>query len=123
MIGIVASASGTTSEPPSFTKSFCMSTTTRAVRAGSTLTSPWTSYSGTSTLLITAGLLSFVLFSTFFASFYGEYRQHLADEERREDQGGPEDLESDETVAGEPVPEEGGEDGSMVRITAVRAAG
>ena len=53
-----------------------------------------------------------MLFSHFFsASFYREYRQHLADEERREDQGGPEDLESDETVAGEPVPEEGGEDG------------
>src|SRR3712207_776201 len=58
MFGIVASASGTTSEPPSFTKSFCMSTTTSAVRTGSTRTSSWISYSGTSTLLIAASLLS-----------------------------------------------------------------
>src|SRR3712207_2909560 len=48
--GIVPSASGTTSEPPSLTKSFCMSTTTRAVFAGSSLTSSWISYSGTSTV-------------------------------------------------------------------------
>jgi hypothetical protein len=48
MAGIVASASGPRRLPPSRTKSFCMSTTTNAVRAGSTRTASWTSYSGTS---------------------------------------------------------------------------
>src|ERR1700722_18370678 len=45
---MVAAASGTSRPPPWWTKSFCMSTTTSAVRAGSRLTSAWTSYSGTS---------------------------------------------------------------------------
>src|SRR5262249_14657515 len=40
--------SGTRRLPPSRTKSFCMSTTTSAVRAGSTRTSSWGRYSGTS---------------------------------------------------------------------------
>src|SRR5439155_22823093 len=55
-----AAASGTCSAPPSATKSFCMSTTISALRAGSRLTVSATSYSGTCSL----ELMSFAYPST-----------------------------------------------------------
>ncbi|HMJ33198.1 MAG TPA: hypothetical protein VK501_04710 [Baekduia sp.] len=48
--GTVAAASGTSSEPPSLTKSFCMSTTTSAEARGSSTTRSWTGRSGTVTV-------------------------------------------------------------------------
>src|SRR5215210_4176811 len=116
---IVPSAPGTTSVPPSFTKSFCMSPTIRADRRGSTRTPTCTSYSGTS-MVRSMKVLPFRLLeplvytgrSTFRVNFAPpQYRYNLSDYEGGEDHERAEDLDSHEPVPREPVAEEGGEDG------------
>src|SRR5215210_1001084 len=116
---IVPSAPGTTSVPPSFTKSFCMSPTIRALRRESTRTPACTSYSGTS-MVRNMKVLPFRLLEPLFYTGRSisrvdlapaEHGYYLADHERGEDHERAEDLDSHEPVAREPVAEEGGEDG------------
>src|ERR687897_2064918 len=137
--GMVPSALGTTSVPPSVTKSFCMSPMIKAVRLGSTRTPSCTSYSGISMVRATLtssdyrpspsvplgrlqvsgirllGLqhVSPLRLMPPWARLLAppQHRYYLPDHQGGEDHERAEDLDRHEPVPCEPVPEQRGEDG------------